>query len=115
MWLVVGGRDPATVPLHDPGRDRQTEASPAAGRASGPIEPIEDAGQVLGSYPRAFVLHHEDRVAGFRSHANADLAAARCMAQSVIDEDADELAQSRRIADDLGRHRVDHEPDAAVR
>ena len=55
----VGDRDPAAVAVDDPGRDGEAQPGPAARRARGALEPLEDVRQVLGPDARAVVLDDE--------------------------------------------------------
>ncbi len=96
-------------------RDGQAEAGPVAGRPWRPVEPIEQARQVLGSDARTVVLDDEGRLAVDRAHPHRDVATLRDMANGVVDEDDDELAQPCRVADDLGRLRVDRDADGPTR
>ena len=87
---------------------------PPLRRAGRPIEAVEHPRQVLGLDARALVLDDEDCVAAVGPDEDVDAAASRGMADRVVDEDADELAQPRRVAGHLGGHGVDDQLDVPL-
>src|SRR5207249_4547496 len=104
--VAVGDLDPAAVAIDDPRGDCQAQAGSAAGGAMGPVEALEDMGQVLGPDTRAIVLDDERRSAAFSAYLDPDASVGRAVPDGVVDEDHHELAEARRIARDNGRLRI---------
>ena len=83
-------------------RPRPGAAGRRAGRAP---EAVEHARHVLGADARTLVLHLDRGDRAGRADRDTDLAAARAVADRVVDEDHHELAEAGRVADRPSRAR----------
>ena len=108
-------RDRSVVVLGDPAGDGETQPGAARGRAGRAPEAIEDARRSSGATPGPGVVDGEGRRAGMRTTARVTVVVARAVADRVVEQDRDELAQPRRIPDRRRRRRVHLDPHAGVR
>src|SRR6266550_8564018 len=110
-FLTIANRDGPLVTVDDPLGNRETETRPAARRASGPPEALEDVGHVVRIDAPPVILDVELGGRAGETDGDPDLAAARTVTDRVVDEDRHQLAQPRGVAFDHNRGRIDDDPD----
>jgi len=108
----VRDRDPPFVEVDDRFGDREPQARSATRRAGSTPEPFEDPWHVLGPDPGAIVLDLDDCLRRVVPDTDADGAAARGVADGIVDEDHDQLAQPDGIAADDRWFGIEEEANA---
>jgi hypothetical protein len=98
----------------DPGGDREPKPGATRRRVGGTPEPIEDPRQVFVANPSSLVLDRQDRppVRDTDLDAHAPALAGGGVADRVVHEKMDELAQPCGIGDEGHRLSVDLQLDA---
>ena len=108
----VAGADASVVAFRDPSSDGQAEARATRRCVGRPPEAVEEVRQILGANARAIVLDADRRMRSGPDH-DPDSATPRRVAQGIVDEDRDELAQPLRVPHYGGRCRVEPNLDPA--
>src|SRR5260221_7163020 len=92
----VLGADRATMSIDDPAGDGQSQPGATRGRPGAPVEALEEVWQARRNDPLALVLALAGGAAGRRPQADQDARSRRAVAQSIVDQEADQLPAAGR-------------------